>query len=336
MKHFLDVGLLGLDYFFVLSSFLITRLIIEEQARHNTFSFKLFFIRRSLRIWPLYFFMTGIGFTLAYAGFTHTPLPSLIYFVTFTLNLYIAKNGYDFLFFLVFLWSISVEEQFYVIWGLLLQFISRIGNKVFQYSIPITGLLLIVISLLYRYTHMHNELQLYFHTCSVASNFGVGMLLAYLGAYSKRFVSIVANMGKTALFFWGALLLLSVVTYTFVFTNTVAMLFERCYFSLLFASCIAILCYSKFVPRVQKFFLPFDYLGKISLGLYFYHGIVITVFSQLMMHYAIASTSYQVMFINPLVMMLLTILIAALSYNYFEKPILALKSNFYRQNSIRI
>jgi len=330
ITHFLDFGLLGLDYFFVLSSFLITRLIIDERQQFKTFSFKLFFIRRSLRIWPLYFLMVAIGFISLYAGLINTPLPSLIHFVSFTLNLYIAEHGYNFLFFLVFLWSISVEEQFYIFWGIILNTASKINARYFQYCIPVTASLLIALSLWYRYAHSDDELKLYFHTFSVTANFGIGILLAYLSAYSNWFIPLFKKMSYKLIAFLFIILLLSVCTYTIVFTNPFTILFERAYFSFLFALIIAVLCYSSIIPSLQKLFNPFDYLGKIALGLYFYHGIFLTIYGKLMLQFPIAEKAWQVMALNPLIMLTLSILCASLSYNYFEKPILAFKNKFYR------
>jgi peptidoglycan/LPS O-acetylase OafA/YrhL len=275
--------------------------------------------------------MVTIGFVSLYAGLINAPLPPLITFVSFTLNLYIAENGYNFLFFLVFLWSISVEEQFYIFWGILLNLMSKINSKVFKYSIPITAWFLIAISIWYRYTQKDNELKLYFHTLSVTANFGIGILLAYLSAYNTWFVSFIQRMKMRFIFILLITLLISVITYTTVFTHPISILFERIYFSILFALIIAVLCYSSMIPFLQKFFNPFDYLGKIALGLYFYHGIVITIFSKLMMHYPIAQQSWQVLVLNPLIMLTLSIMCASISYNYFEKPILALKNKFYRK-----
>lgn len=332
ITHFLDVGLLGLDYFFVLSSFLITRLIIEERQQFKQFSFKLFFARRSLRIWPLYFLMVAIGFASYYAGLVSTELPPILNFLSFTLNFYIAKNGYDFLFFLVFLWSISVEEQFYIFWGVLLSIASKISAQLFKYMIPTVALSLIILSLWYRYTHLHNELKLYFHTFSVAANFGMGILLAYLSVYTQWFVSLFKIMSKTSILLLLLLIIVSVANYTLVFVHPLTVLFERMYFSFLFAISIAVMCYSSYIPYFQKVFNPFTYFGKIALGLYFYHGIVITFFSKAMMSYPIANKPWQVMFLNPLLMLILSILLASLSYNYFEKPILAYKNKFYKKS----
>ena len=335
ITHFLDFGLLGLDYFFVLSSFLITRLIIDERAHFKTFSFKLFFVRRSLRIWPLYFLMVAIGFGSYYAGLVSTELPPLSSFVTFTLNLYIAENGYNFLFFLVFLWSIAVEEQFYIFWGVFLKLVSKINARVFQYSIPIVAICLILLSLWYRYTHLHQDLTLYFHTYSVTANFGIGILLAYLSAYTDWFISIFERMSVRSILLLLLILFVSIASYTVVFALDTAILFERVYFSFLFALIIAVLCYSSVIPKLQKFFNPFNYLGKIALGLYFYHGIVLTIFSKLMTQYPIAEFTWQVMLLNPLIMLTLSIIMASLSYNYFEKPILAFKNKFYHKTPLR-
>ncbi len=62
-KHF---GLLGVNLFFVLSGFLISYLLMEEQRRTNTINIKNFYIRRILRIWPLYFFY-GLSVTLLFS-----------------------------------------------------------------------------------------------------------------------------------------------------------------------------------------------------------------------------------------------------------------------------
>jgi peptidoglycan/LPS O-acetylase OafA/YrhL len=154
--------------------------------------------------------------------------------------------------------------------------------------------------------------------------------VAYLSAYSNWFIPLFKKMNHKTIALLFIILLLSICTYTIVFTNTFAILFERVYFSFLFALIIAVLCYSSIIPILQKFFNPFDYLGKIALGLYFYHGVMLTLFSKLMFKFPIAEKSWQVMVLNPLIMLTLSIICASLSYNYFEKPILAFKNKFYR------
>ena len=114
------LGFAGLDFFFVLSSFLITFTILGEYETSGGFSFKNYFIRRSLRIWPLYFLIVVAGFVLVSLAplfeISVSPLPSPVWFLSFTLDFYVMEDGQNFLFFLVFLWTLSVEEQFYLAW----------------------------------------------------------------------------------------------------------------------------------------------------------------------------------------------------------------------------
>ncbi len=123
------IGILGLEYFFVLSSFLISFIILEEKEQTNGFNISNFLIRRTLRVWPLYFLILGIGFLLSvfamYLNVELSPLPEWPYLLFFLVNFYIISHGSEFLFFIAFLWSISVEEQFYIIWSFFMKFIHK-------------------------------------------------------------------------------------------------------------------------------------------------------------------------------------------------------------------
>lgn len=129
LKEYSKLGVIGVDYFFVFSSFLITWIGLEEREHKQSFNLKNFFIRRTLRIWPLYFLIVGFGFALFSIAQLNdieiNNLPSALYFITLTLNLYIAEYGSGFVIFMVFLWSISLEEQFYVFWGFCLRFLHK-------------------------------------------------------------------------------------------------------------------------------------------------------------------------------------------------------------------
>src|SRR5215211_5257146 len=122
-------GAFGLDLFFALSSYLITELLLREYTNRGSISISAFYIRRALRIWPLYF--TFLAFTVLVVP-TIFPKENLgaIYIVSFALfvgNWVCAMKGLPFSV-AGPLWSISVEEQFYIGWPLLLRFfgINRI------------------------------------------------------------------------------------------------------------------------------------------------------------------------------------------------------------------
>src|SRR5215207_6788686 len=114
-------GAYGVDLFFVLSSYLITEILLREYASRGTFSVSAFYVRRALRIWPLYFtFLAATVFVIP----TIIPAERFgpIYSVSFAL---FVGNWVSAIYGLPFsvaspLWSISVEEQFYLGWPLLL------------------------------------------------------------------------------------------------------------------------------------------------------------------------------------------------------------------------
>ena len=133
-KSFLIHGDLGVNFFFVLSGFLITFLLLTEKDKFSKIFLSHFYLRRVLRIWPLYFLTLILGFFVIY------PLASssLIHFP------FLINEGYSFLPWYIFLganikiaflgggsvvlavlWSISVEEQFYLIWPIILSLLSR-------------------------------------------------------------------------------------------------------------------------------------------------------------------------------------------------------------------
>lgn len=111
-------GYLGVDLFFVLSGFLITTLLLAEKELHKTISVRLFYIRRILRIFPLYYAMLTIYAILlvpllalnqyAKSEFYH----NLPYFLTYTSNWFVESGSGIF----VFAWTLATEEQFYFIW----------------------------------------------------------------------------------------------------------------------------------------------------------------------------------------------------------------------------
>ena len=116
-------GRLAVTFFFVLSGFLITYLLLKEHARHDDVSVSRFYMRRVLRIWPLYFSMVAMGLLVIpllskaakvpyespYSGME--VLPYYLFFMPFLVNLFYGNH------FLTPLWSIGVEEIYYGVWA---------------------------------------------------------------------------------------------------------------------------------------------------------------------------------------------------------------------------
>jgi peptidoglycan/LPS O-acetylase OafA/YrhL len=123
------LGSSGVTIFFVLSGFLITFLLLKEKE-HGTIDVKKFYIRRALRIWPVYYLIILISFfAVPHIRFLLVPnygeeLGSLFFPSLFTYSLLLANVGFVYLPTVAFaniLWSVAVEEQFYAIWPLLIK-----------------------------------------------------------------------------------------------------------------------------------------------------------------------------------------------------------------------
>lgn len=125
-------GFLGVDFFFVLSGFLITTLLLREAATQGRFSLKGFYWRRLLRIVPVYFFLVTVvsaWFILGKGQTQYAPLVPVYYL--FLVNFLTTSIPL-----LYPLWSLSVEEQYYLIWPLLLRVLPRLA------VLPVLGLLI--------------------------------------------------------------------------------------------------------------------------------------------------------------------------------------------------
>lgn len=124
-------GRLAVTFFFVLSGFLITYLLLKEHARHRDVSVSRFYMRRVLRIWPLYFFMVALGLAVIplLSKAAKVPyespygaleaLPYYLFFMPFLVNLFYGNH------FLTPLWSIGVEEIYYGVWAPVFKWLRR-------------------------------------------------------------------------------------------------------------------------------------------------------------------------------------------------------------------
>jgi peptidoglycan/LPS O-acetylase OafA/YrhL len=120
-------GAAGVDLFFALSAFLITSILLRELEETGSISLRRFYLRRILRIWPLYFLLIALGVVLA-----HTMVnQSLPWYYVAGYLLFVGNWVHA-----VFgrpesvcspLWTVSIEEQFYLIWPLLMKILRRRG-----------------------------------------------------------------------------------------------------------------------------------------------------------------------------------------------------------------
>jgi peptidoglycan/LPS O-acetylase OafA/YrhL len=115
-----SLGPLGVRVFFVISGFLITRLLLQELMQTNTIRLGKFYFRRSLRIFLPYFFFLFVVICLQLAGWANLNSRDYFHAVTYTINYYPNRSweiGHG--------WSLSVEEQFYLLWPALLILLGK-------------------------------------------------------------------------------------------------------------------------------------------------------------------------------------------------------------------
>jgi peptidoglycan/LPS O-acetylase OafA/YrhL len=114
-----NIGVIGVDVFFAISGFLITLLLLREFRKTDTISLKGFYARRFLRLMPAAVAYLVTVAVLQWAGRLHATSSNWVHAVTYTVNFDPAPNWE-----LGHLWSLSIEEHFYLVWPLALLFLS--------------------------------------------------------------------------------------------------------------------------------------------------------------------------------------------------------------------
>ncbi len=317
---------LSIDIFFVLSAFLLTFLGIKEYEKYGRFSFKNYFIRRALRIWPLYYLLMFISFIVLKGISEYTnqqlSLPPAAWYLFFVSNYYNVGH----VFFLQLLWTLSVEEQFYLIWGLCL--------FLFQKSLKIVIAIFILISIIFNLWAALQNKSIYFHTVTYLFDMMCGAYAAYCVHKNNRVANFVLYLSgiKSLLFY----LFLPVFFTSCFFIDRLLIAQANNVFAVIMRFVFIIYCCLVIIDQMINSKKIFDfskrpflvYTGKISYGLYCYHGFIITFCGLILQKYKIEIPSL----LWAIILLLVTIFLASISYRFFEKPFLNLKERLARTN----
>jgi len=169
------IGNYGVRIFFLISGFLITTLLLQEVQSNGSISLLNFYIRRSLRIFPAFYFYVGVVFLLAQGSYIRLLPGDMLHTLTFTMNYHEIRAWY-----LNHTWSLSVEEQFYLLWPAILTFAGP-RNAIRFSLLAIAVVPLIRILMLFGFDASPTALGRQFQAVSDA--LATGCLLA--GAYNR-------------------------------------------------------------------------------------------------------------------------------------------------------
>jgi peptidoglycan/LPS O-acetylase OafA/YrhL len=305
----------GLCIFFTLSSYLITNLLLREQAITDGIHLRAFYLRRILRIWPLYIGFILISYVIGIVSPKHAAEPlRILAMLLLAGNWYAVFHGYGSQSPVSPLWSISVEEQFYLIWPT----VARYGRRVILWG-AISTVVLSLIST-YEITRLAwgGQGALWANSLVQFLFFGTGALLAW--AFHGR------NYRKDAVRAW--VLVTCGVTGAWMTENAFHLKTEgmsrpnpfgiTAGYLLVSVMCSLVLLGFRAFPRMPR---PFTYLGKVSYGLYVFHNLSMLLMTEL-------GALFHVKLLGSALGPLLTLTLASLSYEYYEKPFLRLKQRF--------
>ncbi len=321
-----DYGWLGVDLFLCLSAYLITRLLLAEYETNENINVRYFYIRRILRIWPLYYtiIIVVVLFVIQDQGWNPMVLYRGAGMATFTDNFIAAFIGYNHLAFSAHLWTISYEEQFYAIIPWTVRVLRHLNNRIRAIALGVLVLLGSLIRAIFIYLQIRHPaiwvLPLT-HFDSILGGLALGLSLP-----EKQ----LRNVTAWVMFLLGT----ASITLIFFLPNT-----DVTGWHLILIYPLVGLGMSSIVFGVVRGHIPIFteiiknkivvYLGKISYGLYVYHLAGLTLANQICNLLGITS---QKILIYPVTMMIvaltLTILISIASFQLIEKPFLKLKERF--------
>lgn len=320
---FFQNGSTAVKFFFVLSGFLISYLLIKEKAAKDTISIKNFYLKRVIRIWPLYFLLVAIGiiifpflFNILHINYTfpyHIEQVWLL-FVLFLPSLVTFKFGSHLL---EPLWSIGVEEWFYIIWAPLFKWIN---NKL---ALILAVFLIKVILLIFCFNNIiNNTLAVHLIKTFAFESMAIGALGAYLLYHTN--INVKAWYKKHV--FVNYLLLATLIGYFFFRSTCIALLgfdiFSHWVFSYIILNILFLnlIVYVGVVLDTRSVFNNsfLDYGGKISYGIYMYHMIVIFVVIHLGKNHLLNLDPILSFIIFYSLVLAGTFLTAHLSKKYFE------------------
>ena len=315
IQRFADFSGQGVTLFFGLTGFLLGRLLIREMKQSGTVSIGAFYLRRTLRIWPLYF--AFIAMCAILNNFSNSPtltIKELPYLATFSYNWGQLFGGLPGTMATI-TWSISVEEQIYILFPVLFLIFAKRSATKYSMVLILTGFAS-VIGCLY-FWHLNPAR----FTPAFLLPVGVGLLAA-------KFEDKLDRPAKKRLIRY--LLVAILILYIFTFRNISASHNFQFLTYLASALLLPVLIYLSrpyLIGTKNMLLHGAVYIGRRSYGCYLFHWAIWTI---MVGKHIFSSTDGGFSVIGVLAGFTLTVITSGLSYRFFETPFLRYRRRFQK------
>jgi peptidoglycan/LPS O-acetylase OafA/YrhL len=329
MYAFFANGGMGVSIFFVLSGFLITYLLLCEKEETGRVNVGAFYTRRILRIWPLYYLLIivvlqilPVVYSIIGNNVVNNANPWYYYFFISNFDvLRISELGQTAFMQSSVTWSVSIEEQFYLVWPLLFFFMPK---KMY----PAIFMFFILLGLGFRAVYWRDHTYIYFHTLGNCADLALGGLCAWLVLYRQKFVDFFRQIKTSTVYLvyaaGMAFILLNEYFLLFPLHNVLSRLVNTSFYAFVLLTQI----YTTSLPLQLKKFRFLNWSGKYTYGLYLLHPMGFFVCKSLVDLLNIPVGGFFPKFIMAGGTLIATYLLAWTSYTYYEKWFLNLKRKF--------
>ncbi len=307
-----NYGWVGVTLFFVLSGFLITGILLDNKGADAKTFFTAFYVRRCLRIFPLYFLYLAV--VAALYAYLNVWTSDWLWYLTYLQNFYLGVVKFQITPWMPLLhtWSLAVEEQFYLMWPLVVFLVPTRALKWLAWTL--IAFALASHSLFVQYTD-------YWSFAFITSNFTTLCLGAYLAILYRENQRSFRRFSFAALGV-GTLAVLAINVWQFVSRDAYQPVFTFA-LTVMFAGIIGT------VAAVQKSTIlewkPLAYLGRISYGLYIWHPLAYALIDIAIYHKWMPDMAWAY---KDALRVAIAFALAIMSYHAFELPLLRLKGKF--------
>lgn len=330
LVHYFEIPFmyLGVDLFFAISGFLITSILLKSKANDVSIIVKVknFIIRRLLRLLPAYYLYLLFFWLLAtFTTFDVGNKAHFLYHFTYTSN-YLMFFHFNEVYtgFFGHLWSLSIEEQFYLFWP---WFILLIPIRFIKYSL----IIIVLIGLISRAVMIDGQgvnVGVRFLPNGDFHTLGVGAVLAYFWHFQHQNMKFIKLKNNAKIYFLVSFILFIGCIMLFP-SSTNEMFIYKLYKQLVFCSLLFFLLLSTLME--WKYFIGYlanhkitQYIGRISYGIYLYH-MPLPYFVNLTLE---RTNLGQLNVFTPYISCIIAFLIASFSFKFIESPFLRFKQKY--------